>query len=134
MTNPQNRNTLEKVYREVDSIKPDEYGCKPWPRICGRFPRVAINGTTFRVHRLVLERKLGRPIKPGLSALHICDYPICVNEDHIYEGTQKDNMRDVSERNPDCWVGRIPKDRHPMRLHPELFPRDPITGRLIKRK
>jgi hypothetical protein len=134
VTNPQNRNTLEKVYQEVDSIVPDEYGCKPWPRVNGMFPRVMINGMSFRVHRLVLERKLGRTLRPGYFALHTCDYSICVNEDHLYEGTQADNGRDRSERNPDSWTDRATGDRSGIRRHPESFPRDPITGRLMKKK
>lgn len=46
-------------------------------------------------HRRVLEEKLGRPLKPGHFACHTCDNPPCVNADHLFEGTQTDNMRDA---------------------------------------
>lgn len=36
----------------------------------------------------------------GLMILHTCDNPACVNPDHLYWGTQFDNMRDRSERHP----------------------------------
>ena len=58
-------------------------------------------------HRVALERKLGRPIKPGYFSLHHCDNPPCNNPAHLFEGTHKDNARDrngkgrsaVGERN-----------------------------------
>jgi hypothetical protein len=47
------------------------------------------------------------PISPGLCACHICDafYPIgdityrlCVNPDHIFLGTKKDNAIDAAQK------------------------------------
>jgi len=47
-------------------------------------------------HRLALILD-GRP--PGdLNALHHCDRPPCVRPDHLYVGTDRDNMRDMTER------------------------------------
>src|SRR6516162_7158086 len=95
---------LDEFYRICDEILPDEDGCKIWPGARhGRYPRYRIKGREkfWKASRLVLERKLGRPIKPGFLACHRCDYRNCVAEDHIYEGTHKDNMRDMLERNTD---------------------------------
>jgi hypothetical protein len=55
--------------------------------------------------RFVLERKLGRPIRLGFQALHHCDHPACCQEKHLYEGTQRDNVKDTWERNPKL-IGR----------------------------
>jgi len=91
--------TLDEFYKICDAIVPDEYGCHRWPRAIDDkgYGRTKIG----KVHRLALERKLGRPIRRGFHALHHCDYKPCVNPDHLYEGTDKDNVRDRSERYPE---------------------------------
>jgi hypothetical protein len=69
--------TLEEFYRKCDAIIPDEHGCHNLPgRLPGHYQQVEINRKPLRATRLVLERKLGRAIKPGYQALHTCDWPI----------------------------------------------------------
>lgn len=48
------------------------------------------------LHREALEQKLGRPLK--LYALHYCDNPSCYEPEHLYEGTQSQNMKDWHKR------------------------------------
>lgn len=38
------------------------------------------------------------PIPKGMHTLHKCDTPACVNPDHLYLGTQADNVRDAVAR------------------------------------
>jgi hypothetical protein len=95
---------LEEFYQICDAIEPDEYGCINYlgaygNRTLGVCHAVKINGKDRKASRLALERKLGRPIKPGYLACHHCDNPSCVNQDHIYEGTQSDNIKDIYKRN-----------------------------------
>jgi hypothetical protein len=61
-----------------------------------------INGKTksFYAHRLVLEHKLGRPVKPGYFACHSGDDRGCINPDHLWEGTPADNSRDAKRKKP----------------------------------
>jgi hypothetical protein len=104
---PRGLNTLEKIYAIMDAIIPDENNCHNYPMVPNArgYCLVQINYKRFLVHRLTLERKLGRPIKPGYLSCHHCDNPACVNEDHLYEGTDSDNAIDMFERNSP-WITR----------------------------
>lgn len=57
-------------------------------------------------HRFAWELNRG-PIPAGIHVLHRCDNPSCVNVDHLYLGTHRDNMADIAKR---CRgrTGRLP--------------------------
>jgi len=66
-------------------------------------------------HRFAYQRKNGE-IPAGLNICHKCDTPACVNPEHLFAGTQADNMRDAVNKN------RMPSgDKSPSRLRPELI-------------
>jgi HNH endonuclease len=64
----------------------------------GGYPNACIKGRTRALPRIVLEQKLGRPIKLGLCALHHCDVRRCLEPEHLYEGTYQDNVDDMHRR------------------------------------
>lgn len=61
-------------------------------------PAIKIEGQTLYIARVVLAVKLGRGLKPGKVAAHECDFPLCVNEDHLEEATEGKNLRDAWRR------------------------------------
>lgn len=46
------------------------------------------------VHHLSYALHIG-PVPDGLWVLHRCDVPHCVNPDHLFVGTQQDNVNDM---------------------------------------
>ena len=78
------------------------------------------------VHRIVYELVNGR-IPEGMLICHKCDIRNCVNPDHLFIGTYKDNQQDAACK------GRMAKgDRNGTHVHPERVARGLNRGRYTK--
>lgn len=62
-------------------------------------------------------------ITDGLHVCHKCDNPACIRPEHLFIGSQKDNMTDAKNK------GRMASgDRSGARLYPENLPRGDKNG------
>ena len=77
---------------------------------------------TVRAHRVAWELAHG-PIPDGLHVLHKCDNPPCVQDEHLFLGTEADNAADR-----DAKGRQASGDRNGARLHPERMPRGEAHG------
>ena len=70
-----------------------------------------INKKRFRAHRIIW-RMINGEIPRGFFICHKCDNPSCVNPNHLFLGTQADNLKDMFKK------GRNPKIDHCGRKNP----------------
>lgn len=62
------------------------------------------NGKTIRAHRFAWFLKTGKLIPDNIMACHKCDNPSCVNPDHLFLGTAKDNVNDMLSKGRDNYL------------------------------
>jgi len=74
-------------------------GCLEWQGhlLHNGYGQMRVNGKRIKAHRFAWESVNG-DIPDGLLVLHKCDNPRCVNIEHLYLGTQKENARDRDSR------------------------------------
>lgn len=85
--------TIEKRFES----KVDRNGwCHEWTACKNHdgYGIVNVNGRTLRAHRVAWEFAHGA-ISDGLLVLHHCDNSGCVRLEHLFLGTQADNIRDA---------------------------------------
>ena len=58
----------------------------------------SINSKRIFAHRFSYQLFHNRLIKEGMCILHSCDNPLCVNPNHLSEGTQQENITDMCNK------------------------------------
>jgi len=77
-------------------IKKKEDGCWVWTGKKGQdmYGQISVNGKRKRAHRVSFEL-FKEKILPGMLILHSCHNTLCVNPDHLRQGTVKENSNDM---------------------------------------
>lgn len=97
-----------ELFEELFQSATPESGCIRWPRErkSAEYPQIKVKGKVILLHRMALERKLGRPLNyPTELACHECDEKWCINPYHLTAGTSSYNKR------PGSINGLIPEDK-----------------------
>jgi hypothetical protein len=83
----------------LSSITKDENGCWVWNRknLSGRYGKLRWKKKWISSHRASYELFVG-PIEDGKVVCHKCDISLCVNPDHLFVGTHRDNINDAIEK------------------------------------
>ena len=99
-------------------VEKQENGCWKWigAKFHRGYGRVNSGGKMLRANRVAYEISKG-DIPVGMVVCHKCDVPLCVNPDHLFLGTIKDNVDDMirkgrknSERGEDRHCAKLTED------------------------
>lgn len=92
----------ERFWEKVDLKKKDD--CWPWTASVNNhgYGRMRVNGKLVYAQRLSYIIHFGEIEKGsgyhGICVLHKCDNPLCVNPNHLFLGTHKNNMEDKTNK------------------------------------
>jgi len=118
------RGTTSEDRFHANYIMEPNSGCWLWAGACFQetgYGQIKINGKKIGTHRFSWLIHRG-PIPSGMLVCHHCDTPPCVNPEHLFLGTVKDNSQDC-----------IKKDRRPKTtiVKGENHPRAKLTSQQV---
>lgn len=102
----------EKIIKRFFSKVTVAAGCWLWNAAKSKhgYGSFCVLGKTFRAHRISWVIKNG-DILDNLFVLHKCDNPSCVNPEHLFLGTQKDNIIDCVNKGRNARGNVHPKSK-----------------------
>lgn len=84
-------------------------GCLNWPSRINRdgYGFLRYKGKATGAHRMAYILYSGKDIPVGMCVCHSCDNRRCVNPEHLFLGSVKDNVQDMINKGRDRGITKI---------------------------
>ena len=91
--------------------------CWEWTagRISSGYGLLSADGRRILAHRFSYELHIG-PVPDGVFVLHRCDNRLCIRPDHLFLGTQADNVADMEAKGRDHKRGQPGEQNNQARI------------------
>ena len=91
-------NFASRFWSRVERGAP--YECWPWRGALHEqgYGQLTVAKRPLKAHRVAYVLHSGADPDPMLRICHSCDNPRCCNPDHLWLGTQKQNVRDAMDK------------------------------------